>query len=153
MYNFLCQTSEKRKIIITSPNVYTQSPERIHKHFLNITSVNFDIFTNFLKQRMNQHSSFDSSKNVMTKCFCSKLNFKYFVEVIKKLLIGQFILLTRQLRSVYARSPWVSQIFFLAPNVYFTDRKVVNMAIFRVCQRGIWDHEREIYIFRCALLE
>ena len=47
----------------------------------------------------------------------------------------------------------VSQIFFLAPNVYFTDRKVVNMAIFRVCQRGIWDHEREIYIFRCALLE
>ena len=47
----------------------------------------------------------------------------------------------------------VSQIFFLAPKVYFTDRKVVNMAIFRVCQRGIWDHEREIYIFRCALLE
>ena len=41
----------------------------------------------------------------MTKCFYSKLNFKYYVEVIKKLLIGQFILLTRQLRSVYARSP------------------------------------------------
>ena len=25
----------------------------------------------------------------------------------------------------------VSQMFFLAPNVYFTDRKVVNMAMFR----------------------
>ena len=47
--------------------------------------------------------------------------------------------------------------FFLAPNVYFTDRKVVNMAIFRglkrLCQRGIWDYERENYIFRCALLK
>ena len=60
--------------------------KRINKHFLNITSVNFDIFTKFLKQRMNQHSSFDSSKNAMTKCFCSKLNFKNCDEVIKKIV-------------------------------------------------------------------
>ena len=43
----------------------------------------------------------------------------------------------------------VSQFVLLAPNVYFTDRKVVNMAIFglkRVCQRGIWDYEREIIV-------
>ena len=91
-----------------SPERIYKSPERIYKHFLSITSVNFHIFTNFLKQRMNQHSSFDSSKSVMTKCFCSKINFKNFVEVIKKLLIRQFILLTRHLRSVYARSPWIN---------------------------------------------
>ena len=86
MYNFLCQTSDKRKIIIKPPERIHIPPERIHKHFLNITSVNFDIFTNFLKQRVNQHSSFDSSNNAMTKCFCSKLNFKNCVEVIKKIV-------------------------------------------------------------------
>ena len=30
----------------------------------------------------------------------------------------------------------VSQIFFLAPNVYFTDRKMLNMDIFRVVKEG-----------------